>query len=154
MHPASRSTRRQLFGNLSSGLFGAALTSLLAQEKVASGATLASASSGEQTLAGRIARAKSVIWLFMIGGASHMESFDPKPLLNQYAGKTIAETPYKQILESPYLANERVVAFDPNNGLSEQRSTRCKSRIVNGAKVVSKSANGSHISGRAPTISV
>ena len=26
-------------------------------------------------------RAKSVIWLFMIGGVSHMESFDPKPAL-------------------------------------------------------------------------
>src|SRR5262245_22101249 len=34
-------------------------------------------------------RAKSVIWLFMVGGASHMESFDPRPELNKYAGKTI-----------------------------------------------------------------
>ena len=29
----------------------------------------------------------------MIGGVSHLESFDPKPLLNKYAGKSIAETP-------------------------------------------------------------
>ena len=42
-------------------------------------------------------KAKSVIWLFMIGGISHMESFDPKPALNKYAGKTIAETPYKAV---------------------------------------------------------
>ena len=34
-------------------------------------------------------KAKSVIWLFMTGGVSHLESFDPKPALNQYAGKTI-----------------------------------------------------------------
>ncbi|MCA8997776.1 MAG: DUF1501 domain-containing protein, partial [Planctomycetaceae bacterium] len=61
-------------------------------------------------------KAKSVIWLFMIGGASHMETFDPKPLLTKYEGKTIEETPYKQVLKSPYLENERVVAFDPNNG--------------------------------------
>lgn len=61
-------------------------------------------------------RAKSVIWLFMIGGASHLEGFDPKPALNKFAGKTIAETPHKDVLSSPYLANERVVAFDPNNG--------------------------------------
>ena len=40
-------------------------------------------------------KAKSVIWLFMVGGVSHMESFDPKPELNKYAGKTIDETPYK-----------------------------------------------------------
>ena len=32
-------------------------------------------------------KAKSVIWLFMRGGVSHMESFDPKPMLNQMAGK-------------------------------------------------------------------
>ena len=39
-------------------------------------------------------KAKNVIWLFMIGGTSHLESFDPKPALNRYGGKTIAETPY------------------------------------------------------------
>ncbi len=48
-------------------------------------------------------KAKSVIWLFMIGGASQMETFDPKPELNKYAGKTIDETPYKATLESPYI---------------------------------------------------
>src|SRR5262249_15198896 len=48
-------------------------------------------------------KARSVIWLFMVGGTSHMESFDPKPELNKYAGKTIAESPYRRTLESPYL---------------------------------------------------
>ncbi len=48
-------------------------------------------------------KAKSVIWLFMVGGTSHMESFDPKPELNKYAGKTFAEEPYKAVLDSPYL---------------------------------------------------
>ena len=42
-------------------------------------------------------RAKSVIWLFMKGGASHMETFDPKPELNRYGGKAIGETPYKDV---------------------------------------------------------
>jgi len=46
-------------------------------------------------------KAKSVIWLFMIGGASQMESFDPKPELNKYAGKTIEETPFKDTLSNP-----------------------------------------------------
>lgn len=48
-------------------------------------------------------RAKSVIWLFMVGGASQMETFDPKPALNEYAGKTIGETPFKETLDSPYV---------------------------------------------------
>ena len=34
-------------------------------------------------------KAKSVIWLFMRGGVSHMESFDPKPALNELSGKSI-----------------------------------------------------------------
>jgi hypothetical protein len=48
-------------------------------------------------------RAKNVIWLFMIGGTSHLESFDPKPALNRHAGKTYKETPYQHILDSPLL---------------------------------------------------
>src|SRR5437762_6520532 len=45
-------------------------------------------------------KAKSVIWLFMIGGASHVEGFDPKPALNRYGGQTIGETPFKAALSS------------------------------------------------------
>src|ERR1044072_7818177 len=48
-------------------------------------------------------KAQSVIWFFMVGGTSHMESFDPRPELNKYVGKTIEERPYKKSLESPYL---------------------------------------------------
>ena len=39
-------------------------------------------------------KAKSVIWIFLSGGYSHLETFDPKPALNKYAGKTFDETPY------------------------------------------------------------
>jgi Protein of unknown function (DUF1501) len=48
-------------------------------------------------------KAKSVIWIFMAGGVSHLESFDPKPDVNRYAGKTIEETPHKETLNSPFL---------------------------------------------------
>ena len=33
------------------------------------------------------AKAKAVIFLFMAGGPSHIETFDPKPLLNQLHGQ-------------------------------------------------------------------
>ena len=33
------------------------------------------------------AKAKSVIFLFQAGGPSHIETFDPKPLLNQLNGQ-------------------------------------------------------------------
>lgn len=35
------------------------------------------------------AKAKSVIYLFMQGGPSHVDTFDPKPLLQKYDGQTI-----------------------------------------------------------------
>src|SRR5881296_3042792 len=57
-------------------------------------------------------KAKRVIWLFMLGGVSHAESFDPKPVLNKYAGKQLAETPYKDALDSP-LIKENLKAFVP-----------------------------------------
>src|SRR5262245_62393194 len=34
--------------------------------------------------------ARSVIWIFLRGGLSHVESFDPKPALNRYEGKSIS----------------------------------------------------------------
>src|SRR6058998_1683816 len=55
-------------------------------------------------------RAKSVIWIFMQGGVSHVDTFDPKPALNKYAGMTIGETPYKNVLDSPFV-KKNVVQF-------------------------------------------
>lgn len=52
-------------------------------------------------------RAKQVIWLMMRGGVSHLESFDPKPELARHAGKTLAESPHRDILNSPLLKNVR-----------------------------------------------
>ncbi len=46
-------------------------------------------------------RAKSVIWVFLSGGYSHLETFDPKPALNKYAGKTFNDTPFENPIESP-----------------------------------------------------
>src|SRR4030088_3506233 len=38
------------------------------------------------------AKAKSVIFLFMAGGPSHLETFDPKPLLNKLHGQPRPKT--------------------------------------------------------------
>ena len=65
-------------------------------------------------------RVRSVIWLFMNGGLSHMESFDPKPMLTRYAGKTIAETPFADVQNPQKLAIERLVVPDGNGN---QRNT-------------------------------
>src|SRR6187401_3360997 len=55
-------------------------------------------------------KAKNVIWIFLQGGVSHLESFDPKPELNKFAGKTIGETPHRGILDSAFV-KKNVVQF-------------------------------------------
>ncbi len=65
-------------------------------------------------------KAKSVIWLFMNGGVSHMESFDPKPALNRYAGKTIAQTPYADVQDPEKLEIERLVVPDVNGNQRDE----------------------------------
>ena len=108
IHMAPR-TRRAFLTDMGLGFGGLALATMLQQDGLAS--------SGWSPPDGRAhfaPKAKSVIWLFMIGGTSHLESFDPKPALNKYAGETVSETPYKDVLESPFLANERIAAPDAN----------------------------------------
>jgi hypothetical protein len=60
-------------------------------------------------------RAKSVIWIFLCGGVSHLESFDVKPELNKHAGKSIEETPYKEVLD-PQKVNANLVGANPSHG--------------------------------------
>jgi len=98
---ARRLARRTFLADTGMGFAGLALGGLLAQDGVLRAQEPAwSPPDGRPHFA---PRAKSVIWLFMIGGASQMETFDPKPELNRWAGKTIAETPYAAALDSPYL---------------------------------------------------
>lgn len=58
------------------------------------------------------AKAKSVIFLFMEGGPSHLDTFDPKPLLNRLAGQRIPDSFGRVItsmgeFNSPLLASKR-----------------------------------------------
>ena len=57
------------------------------------------------------ARAKQLVFIFLTGGVSHLESFDPKPEINKYAGKSISETPYADT-QKPERLNRREVAFN------------------------------------------
>lgn len=61
-------------------------------------------------------KAKNVIWLFMRGGVSHMESFDKKPALDVHAGKTINESPFQSVQDPEKLKKVRVVVVNDANG--------------------------------------
>ncbi len=58
-------------------------------------------------------RARSVIWIFLCGGVSHMESFDVKPELNRFAGKSISDTPYASVLKTE---GKDVIGANPAHG--------------------------------------
>ena len=58
-------------------------------------------------------RARSVIWIFLCGGVSHVESFDVKPELTKYAGKSISDTPYARVLETE---GKDVIGANPAHG--------------------------------------
>ncbi len=74
------------------------------------------AQANESTLASKLThhfpRAKSVIFLFMEGGPSHLDTFDPKPLVQQLAGQPVPESFGRVItamgeFDSPVLASQR-----------------------------------------------
>ena len=91
--------RRAFLADLGMGFTGLALGAMLHRDGIAHDAASWAPPTGQPHFA---PKAKSVIWLFMIGGVSHVESFDPKPLLNKYAGKSIAETPHKGVLDKSF----------------------------------------------------
>src|SRR6266478_5365399 len=92
-HSSSNLTRRHFLADMGMGFTGAVLGAMLYKDGVAR--------ADDPRPDGRphhAPRAKSVIWIFLCGGVSHVESFDVKPDLNKYSGKSIEETPYKDVL--------------------------------------------------------
>jgi hypothetical protein len=99
-NPFEFGSRRRFLADVGMGMTGLALGHLLAGDGIARGAGATGATAAGTV---RAPKAKSVIWIFLVGGMSQMESFDPKPELDKYAGKTFDESPYKNVLESPYI---------------------------------------------------
>ncbi|MFO0953276.1 MAG: DUF1501 domain-containing protein [Isosphaeraceae bacterium] len=104
-HPGCTGVSRRTFlADAGMGFTGLVLGAMLHRDGVAKAAPAdASGWSPPNGVPHFAPKAKSVIWLFMIGGTSHMESFDPKPELNRFAGKTFKETPYPEVINSPFL---------------------------------------------------
>jgi hypothetical protein len=95
-------TRRDLLRRSGMGFAALGLAGVLADSGLLSAASPEGVDGYKNPLAERPphfrARAKRVIHLFMNGGPSHVDTFDPKPSLQRYAG---------QSLPMPNLATER-----------------------------------------------
>jgi hypothetical protein len=100
-------TRREFVRDAFCGFGGLALASLLHDEQARA--------DGLDPLAPkpphRPAKARAVIFLFMAGGPSHLETFDPKPLLNKLEGqarpKEFGEARYQFIERNAKLLGTR-----------------------------------------------
>ena len=88
MHPTVPS-RRQFLRRFGGGFGAIALNALLAENGLASAAASAFADPLVPRPAHAAARAKRVIFLYMTGGISHVDSFDPKPKLFAGHGKSL-----------------------------------------------------------------
>jgi hypothetical protein len=93
MHPLAdfaRLSRREFFTTAAGGLGGLALAALLAQDGVAVEPTR-----DKNPLAPKPPhfppKAKNCIFIFLSGGTSQVDLFDPKPMLNELSGKPVPE---------------------------------------------------------------
>ncbi len=92
-------TRREFIWESGAGFGAAALSGMLGRDGFFSPATAATlaAEGGSNAMAGPMAiksphfapKAKSVIFLFMYGGPSHIDTFDHKPAMKGMDGKTV-----------------------------------------------------------------
>src|SRR5205823_771161 len=101
-HPSM--TRRDMLSRFASGFGMLALTSLFADEASAAPANPLAVKPPQFP-----PRAKRVIFLFMSGGPSHVDTFDPKPRLDQDNGKPLpfampklVRTKTGNLLRSPF----------------------------------------------------
>jgi hypothetical protein len=101
-------SRREMLLTAGTGFGALPLAALLSQDSQAAAARTTTAA----VVPHRPVKAKSVIFLFMEGGPSHLDLFDPKPLLNKLAGQSLPESfdaPITAMGESrsPLLASKR-----------------------------------------------
>ena len=98
--------RRAFLGRAAGGLGAAALSSLLSNEATAT------PKAGKVKAPHFPAKAKTVIFLYMAGGPSQLETFDAKPKLAQWHGKPMPDSIVKGE-ELVGLLGKKLIAFAP-----------------------------------------
>ncbi len=83
-------SRRDLLCNSFGGIGGVALASLLAEDNLLGADGCVESGGAGAKKPHHKPRAKSIISLFMTGGVSHIDTFDPKPMLKKHHGKPLS----------------------------------------------------------------
>jgi hypothetical protein len=111
--PCGRVHRRTFLADLGMGFTGLVLGTMLGQDRAAAEGSHTEwfPPDGKPHFT---PKARSVIWIFLSGGFSHLETFDPKPALNKYAGKTFSQTPFPSPFDNPEFKQR---SRDPAHGV-------------------------------------
>ncbi len=107
--PSQFVSRRFILQDLAHGLGGMALGSLM---QTGAPAAAASNASGRHSLPHFAPRAKRVIFLFMAGGPSQLDLFDPKPALRKYEGQQVPDEVLKGA-ELPFIERDAALMASP-----------------------------------------
>src|SRR4051794_17931569 len=91
-HTERAASRRELLARAGGGFGALAMSCLLSAASRAASSSAAALDPLSPKASHFPARAKSVIFLFMEGGPSHIDLFDPKPRLNELAGKQLPDS--------------------------------------------------------------
>src|SRR5215203_5242144 len=105
--------RRQMLGRMACGFGMAALSQMLGQQTFASATR-----SGLQ----HPAKAKRVIFLFMNGGPSHIDTFDPKPALKKFEGQQPEGELYKKSKGNGFMPSPLTFAKHGKSGIEVSES--------------------------------
>ena len=89
-HYRRAASRRDFFTRAGSGLAGIALAQMLQDDSLLAAATASDPMAPKKP--DHPPTANSIIWLFMEGGPSHIDLFDPKPRLQELAGQPLPDS--------------------------------------------------------------
>ncbi len=132
-HVQQALSRREWLASAGAGFGAVALTGMLAE---ANAAPLIAAPGGHHQ-----ATAKSVIFLFMEGGPSQIDTFDRKPLVNELAGKALPASFKEPITamgekNAPILASKRNWARYGESGLEISDWLPCIARHADDLAII------------------
>ena len=100
-----RISRRAFLGRAAAGVGAAAL------------ASMDTASAQQPGIVTLPQKAKRVIWLTMAGGPSHLETFDPKPVLAEMHGKPMPAS-FTKGQQLAQLQGQKLICYGPQHGFT------------------------------------
>jgi len=124
--------RRQLLQRTATGFGATALAALLPRPAAA----LPTTPSPHFPISHFPARAKRVIFLFMNGGPSHVDTFDPKPALKRYEGQQPDGDLYKKSKGTGFMPSPFAFAKHGQSGIDVSESLPNIARVIDDCCVI------------------